>query len=82
MLDLFQPPKVRAKPTRSVQLLGNDPPLRLSRWFVGPRLPRKPYVRTPEQNRRKNQRYAERVGRDVINARERARYWRVKHESR
>jgi hypothetical protein len=82
MLDLFQPPQLRPLPTRIVKLLADDPPPRPGRQFIGPPRPRKPYKRTAEQNREKNRRYAEKVGRDVINARERARYWRVKHESR
>lgn len=73
MLDLFQPPKVVPKSGRTVRLLTDDPRPKPGRKFVGPAKPRKPYKRTPEQNRAKYARYVEAHGREHINAMRKAR---------
>lgn len=73
MLDLFQPPKVTPKSARTVRLLVDEPRPKPGRKFTGPKRPRKPYKRTPEQNRQKYARYLAAHGREHINAMRRAR---------
>lgn len=72
MLDLFMPPKVVPTAARTVRLLVDDPRPKPGRKFTGPKRPRKPYKRTPEQNRQKYLRYVEAYGREHVNALRRA----------
>jgi hypothetical protein len=78
MIDLFQPRAPMKAQARMVKLMDAYPPVRRGRQFVGPPKPKKPYRRTPEQHREKARRYAEKHGREVINAREREAYRRRK----
>jgi hypothetical protein len=68
MLDLFQPPVINPATGRVVKLLTDEPRAKPGRKFVGPKKPRKAYVRSPEQNRAKYERYLAAHGRDHINA--------------
>jgi hypothetical protein len=68
LADLFEPPVIRPDTTRTVNLLVDEPPPRPGRKFFGPPKPKKPYRRTPEQNREKYARYLNAHGRDHINA--------------
>lgn len=82
MLDLFQPPTPPAPlNARRVLLLDAAGEVvneykKPNRLATAPRAkvaakPRKPYKRTPEQNRAKNQRYIERHGREYVQAMQR-----------